>query len=136
MNGTWQIEVAGQELSLCSTADGVKLEPTSQHRNVMAIEGYGAAGIVFLDLGALANTFKFTMTRTHPDNTTSTAWYVTDAIAYAGVADVTLTHTDYSGNETSWMMAGAKIELTVDEPIGVTTTTHITITGGVVTLQP
>lgn len=133
--GTWQIVVTGQDNPLCTYNDAVKAEPLDGGRSIMTVEGYGAPNVAFLDLAVQTVTRKFTMQREHPDNTASTAWYMTDAIAYTGVNDVTVTHIDIGGVETSWLIPGAKILITVDEPINVSTTTHITLTGGSAMIQ-
>ena len=133
--GTWNIEVTGQDNPLCTYNDAVKAEPLNGGRSIMEISGYGAPDVAFLDLDVQSVTRKFTMQREHPDNTTSTAWYMTDAIAYEGVNDVTITHIDGGGVETSWLIPGAKVLITVDEPINVSTITHITITGGNAVIQ-
>ena len=134
--GTWTITVAGQDNPLCTYDDAVKVEPVSGGKSIMAVNGYGALRETFIDLGNIMPVRKFTMTREHDTNTDATSWYMIDGLAYEGVADVTIAHTDYSGVETDWLITGAKVEITIDEPIGVTTTTHITITGGPAVVQP
>ena len=134
--GTWTITVAGQEDPLCSYNDAVKADAVNGGKSIMAVNGYGAPREMFIDLGNIMPVRKFTMTREHITNTDATSWYMVDGLAYEGVADVTIAHTDYEGVETDWLITGAKVEITIDEPIGVSTTTHITITGGPAVVQP
>ncbi|MEI8289800.1 MAG: hypothetical protein WCH99_10030 [Verrucomicrobiota bacterium] len=131
--GTWKITVGGDDLA--TYEDIVKGEPITGGPKFLPVEGYGAANIQWLDLGNEHLHRRFTMTREHPDNTESTDWYLTAAQQFNGVADVLLSHQDYAGAETSYLIAGAQVTVEVAEPVGVCSITTININGGIAVRQ-
>jgi hypothetical protein len=126
--GTWKISIGGS--SFADYTDILQPEGIGGGPNIMEIQGYGAAAPVYLNLGNYKLPRRFTMTRTHASDTAAHAWYQTATATWAGVANVVLTHIDYSGTETTFTINGAKVEIEVETPIGPTTITRITITGG------
>lgn len=113
-----------------TTADTLELDSISGGPNITPFEGYGAAAPVFLNLGNTKIVRVFTMTRTHATDILAEAWRQTAIATWAGVATVTITHTDYSAGTTTWTITNAKVEIAVPQRIGPTTITQITITGG------
>jgi hypothetical protein len=111
-------------------ADPVSGGPLIQDENIA-----GASAPKFFERGNKRFQRKFKLTKEWPDNKQSAAWYMTDGPALCGVADVFMTHMAYDGTQDTWKVAGAKVEITVKEPIGVTTESDITITGGLPVLQ-
>jgi hypothetical protein len=132
--GTWKIAIGATDVA--DYTEVVRGEPVGGGSHFMDVAGYGAADLVYLDLGNRALTRRFVITTQHADNAESVDWYLNGAQSLNGVADVTLTHRDHSGDETIYLITGARVTLEVDEPIGVTTTTRINITGGAAILQP
>lgn len=126
--GTVALTIGGD--SFGTTDDVIEPQGQSGGPEIRAFLGYGAAAPFYLNLGNLAQQRRFVMTRTHDTNTDAWAWYESALADWAGVADVVIEHTDFAGTTTSFTIAAAKVDLTVDPPIGVTTLTHITITGG------
>jgi hypothetical protein len=112
-------------------ADPVSGGPAIQDESII-----GASAPKFFDRGNKRFQRKFRHTKEWPDNKQSAAWYMTDGPALCGVADVFFTHMDYLGGETTWKVSGAKVEISIKEPICVTTESEITITGGLPVLQP
>ncbi len=112
-------------------ADPVSGGPLIQDENIA-----GSDAPKFFDRGNKRFVRKFKLTKIWPDNKQSEQWYMTDGPALCGVADVLMTHMAYDGTEATWKMAGAKVEITIAEPIGPTTISDITITGGLPVLQP
>ena len=126
--GTWKISIGGA--SFADYTDILQPEGIGGGPTILKIPGYGAAAPMYLNLGNNERPRRFTMTRTHASDTAAHAWYQTATATWAGVANVVLTHIDYSGTETTYTITGAKVEIEVETPIGPTTTTRITITGG------
>jgi hypothetical protein len=126
--GTWKIAIGGS--AFADYTDVLQPEGIGGGPNVLEIQGYGAATPVFLNLGNWKLPRRFTLTREHATDTAAHAWYQTAAATWAGVATVVLTHLDYAGNETTYTILGAKVEIEVLTPIGLATITQITITGG------
>ena len=126
--GTWKISIGGS--AFADYTDILQPEGISGGPNIVAFEGYGATAPVFVNLGNTKLVRRFTMTREHTTDTLAHAWYQTAAATWAGVATVVLTHMDYSGTETTFTIANAKIEIDVATPIGLATTTKLTFTGG------
>lgn len=111
-------------------ADPVSGGPVIQDESIA-----GALAPKFFDRGNKRFARRFRLTKEWPDNKQSAAWYMTDGPSLCGVANVLFTHMDYSGTETSWKVSAAKVEITVKEPIGVTTESEIVITGGLPIIQ-
>lgn len=132
--GTWKITIGTTPMA--TYTEGVKGEPVGGGPQFMDIPGYGAADKKFVNLGNRDLARKFTITTEHADNAASTDWYLNGAQSLNGVADVTLVHRDYEGDEATYVITGAKVVLEVEEPVGVTTITHLTINGGIAVLQP
>lgn len=126
--GTWKIEIGGQPFA--DYTDVLQPEGVPGGPELMEINGYGAPGPVYLNLGNTKLARRFTLTREHDDDTDAHDWYQTAAATWAGAADVILTHIDYAGAETKYKITGAKVELDVMTPIGPTTITKLTFTGG------
>ena len=128
MLGTWDIQIGAAHIA--TTAQIVDLDSVSGGPNLMAFEGYGAAAPVFLNLGNAKIQRVFTITQEWATDTLAEAYRQTAIATYAGVATVTLAHTDYSGATTNWVLPGAKVELAIPQRIGPTTITRVTITSG------
>jgi hypothetical protein len=132
MNYFWTITVGG--VALATITDIVKPEGVSGGPHITteqlaaALGGTGAP--LYQNLGNVEIVRRFTMTREHASDTDAHAWYQIGGPAFAGVADVLLTHVDIAGASASWTVAAAKVEIQVEPPVGPTTTTKITITGG------
>jgi hypothetical protein len=129
--GTWTITIGGSDFA--GYTDIVTPDDNGGGPNILEIQGYGAAAPVFLNLGNFRLARKFTMTREHDTDTHAHDWFQTAAADWSGVADVVLTHMDYAGVETTYTIDGAKVELSVAQPIGPTTITKLAFTGGVPT---
>ena len=134
MNGTWKILIGGQSFADYSAV--VTPQPASGGPNIMEVPGYGAAAPLFVALLNLKLIRKFIITYQHATDTDAHNWALTAAQTWSGVNPVLLTHMDYEGNETNYLISGAKIEVAVSEPIGPTTITTLTITGGAAVQQP
>jgi hypothetical protein len=131
--GTWKIEIG--TTTVASYTEVVRGENVGGGPNFMAVDGYGADNRQFINLGNNALTRAFVITQQWDDNKQSVDWYLNGAQALNGVADVTLTHLANDGTEAVYLIAGAQVILEVEEPINVTTTTHLKITGGTAVLQ-
>ena len=126
--GTWKISIGGA--AFADYTDILQPEGIGGGPNILEVQGYGAAAPTFINLGNQKLARRFTMTREHASDTAAHAWYQSGPATWNGVGTVVLTHLDYAGAETTFTIAGAKIELEVETPIGPTTITRITITGG------
>jgi len=126
--GTWSITIGGSAFG--STSDIITPDDVAGGPQIQTVLGYGAAAPVFINQGNWAITRAFTMTREHSTDTDAHNWFQTAIATWAGVATVVLSHTDYESVASSWTIAGAKIEIQVAQPIGLTTITKIKITGG------
>ena len=131
--GTWTIAIGGD--AFATTADVISLGDAKGGPNILEIPGYGAAAPLVLDLANLRVSWPLTMTRDHDTDADAYAWYFTAAAVWAGAADVVLTHANYGGTVNTYTFTAAKVELEVAQPVGKTTTTRITLTGGVPALS-
>ena len=129
--GTWKISIGGT--AFADYTDILQPEGISGGPNILELPGYAAPAPTYVNLANLKLARHFTMTREHTTDTLAHAWYQTGAATWAGVATVILTHMDYAGVETTFTIAGAKIEIDVATPIGPTTITKLTFTGGAAT---
>ena len=132
--GRWKVEIGSD--TLVDYTDVCKREPNNGGLLWQDVDGFRAESQIHFARGNRRIKRVFTLTREHESNAAAVAWFEIDALVFERVDDVVITHKDYTGAETACEIAGAKIEITVDEPIGVATTTHITITGGAAVLQP
>ena len=96
---------------------------------VMTVEGYGAAGAVFLNLGNNKTGWTFDCTINFATDTAANAFWMTGIPTYAGTGTVELAHIDYEAATTTWTINNAKIELNIDPPIGPCCHCKLTITG-------
>lgn len=126
--GTWKISIGGA--AFADYTDILQPEGIAGGPNIIDVNGYGASAAMFLNLGNAKLARRFTMTREHATDTLAHAWYQAAAAVWAVVANVVLTHQDYAGVETTFTITGAKVEIEVATPIGPTTTTKLTFTGG------
>ena len=126
--GTWKISIGGS--AFADYTDILNPDDIGGGPNIMEVQGYGAAAPTFINLGNLKIARNFTMTREHTSDTAAHAWYQSAIATWAGVATVVLTHLDYSGNETAFTITNCKVELKVAVPLGPTTITKLTFTGG------
>jgi hypothetical protein len=129
--GTWKISIGGT--AFADYTDILQPEGIGGGPNILEIQGYGAAAPVYWNLGNLKLPRAFTMTRQHSTDTLAHAWYQTAEATWGGVANVVLTHLDYAGTETTYTIAGCKVEISVATPIGPTTITKLNFTGGAAT---
>ncbi|MDR3459548.1 MAG: hypothetical protein P4N60_19130 [Verrucomicrobiae bacterium] len=127
--GTWKATIGGSAFADYTDV----FEPSEgggAGKNIIEVQGYGAAAAVFLDLGNFKIPRRFTLTRTHATDTLAEAFRQTAVATWAGVATVVLTHIDYTGTETTFTITNAKVELDQPQRIGLTTITKINFTGG------
>jgi hypothetical protein len=130
--GTWRATVGGTSFAAYTDI----FEPQdggAGAKNIMEVQGYGAASPVFVDLGNLKIPRTFLLTRDHDTDTDAEAFRQTAVATWAGVATVVLTHIDYAGAETSFTITNAKVELSQPKRIGPCTETKVTFTGGATT---
>lgn len=132
--GTWKIQIGDDVIA--DYTDVVKGDPVGGGPNVIDPGGYGAPGVTFINLARRKIERRMTITITHDNNADSFDWYQTAAQTYAGVADVLITHRDNAGAETTYKITAANVTLTVEEPINVTSITHLVVTGGQAVKQP
>jgi len=126
--GTWKISIGGSGFG--DYNDVIVPDECSGGPVFDTVQPYGASAPVYLDLGNLNMVRSFTMDRIHASNADATNWFMTAVQTWAGVATVVVTHIDYTGTETTFTIVGAKIEISVGKPIGISTTTKIRISGG------
>jgi len=126
--GTYKLTIGGSVFG--TYTDIIEPAGNAGGPNILPILGYGATAPVYLNLGNLQIPRRYQMTREHATNASAQTWYQTAVATWSGVFDCIIAHTDYTGTETTFTVAGAKVEIAVDPPIGVTTFTKITITGG------
>ena len=110
--------------------------PVVQESQLAAPFGQASGTQFRAQVGNYAIQRRFKITKLWPDNKQSNDFYETAVATYAGVADVYVSHTDWHGVVTTYLYPQAKVELIVEEPIGVCTVTNLTITGGPAVLQP
>lgn len=132
--GTWKLTVGGSDLAtyedvLTGLAAGGG--PTVQTEEL-------AFGLVPFraERGNSVVELQFVLTKEHADNAAAADWFMTGALTFNGVKDVTLTHKDHGGNETSWTMEDAEVRVTTDDPVGVTTVSRVSIAGYPVEDEP
>ena len=134
--GYWKISIGSTPL--CDYDDAVKGDPITGGPHIseepLALALGSSDSPLFQNLGNVNWQRSFAIVHEHADNAAAVAWYLNGAAALAGVADVTLTH-NWNAVETVWKITAAKVQLHVDEPIGVSTTTKLTINGGVAVEQ-
>ena len=126
--GTWKISIGGS--TFADYADVLKQDAVAGGHHWQDFPGYGAAAESHIDLGNRKIARKMSVHKIHSTNGDAADWFMTGALAFEGVADVIIYHRDNAGTESNWTIANAKVEVTVEEPINVSTTTHLTITGG------
>jgi hypothetical protein len=127
--GTWKATIGGTAFADYTDV----FEPQDgggASKNIMEVQGYGAAAAVFVDLGNFKIPRHFLLTRTHTTDTLAEAFRQQAVATWAGVATVVLTHIDYAGAETTFTITNAKVELEHPVRIGMTTITKLTFTGG------
>ena len=134
--GFWTISIGSSEL--CNYEDAVKADPISGgpwiSEDAVALVLGAANAPLFQNLGNTNLARGFSIVREHADNADAVAWFLNGSAQFNGVADVTLTH-QWNGEETSWKISAAKVLVSVEEPIGVSTTTKLTINGGLAVEQ-
>ena len=126
--GTWKITIGGA--SFAGYSDVLQPEGVTGGPDIKWFPAYGASAPIPVVCGNTKLVRKFTLTRTHATDTLAHAWYQTAAANWAGVATVVLTHMDYAGVETAFTIANSEIQIEVATPIGLTTITKLTFTGG------
>lgn len=126
--GTWSISIGGTVFAdMTATVEpaGVSGGPL-----IMKIEGYGAAGVMYLNLGNLEIPWVFDITKEFSTDTLAKAFYMTGVQTWSGVNTVEVSNIDYSGTTTTWTITEANVRLEIQKPIGVTVISKLTITGG------
>jgi len=127
--GTWKCTIGGT--AFADYTDIFEPQDSSgAGRNIMEVQGYGAASPVFVDLGNLKIPRAFLLTREHSTDTLAEAFRQGAVNSWSGVATVVLTHIDYSGTETTFTITGCKVEIQQPVRIGKTTMTKLVFTGG------
>ena len=71
----------------------------------------------------------FDITITQANNADAVAFFLQGPQTWSGVNDVTLSHKDHTGTETSYIIAAAAVRLRCQQPIGVTNVAMLTIDG-------
>ena len=125
--GTWKISIGGS--AFADYTDILEPEPVRGGPRIEEFMGYGATSPIFINLGNTAIVRSFTMTREHDTDTDAELFRQGAIEEWAGVATVILTHMDYSGTESTWTITNAKVEIEIQQRIGPTTISKITITG-------
>jgi hypothetical protein len=125
--GTWELTVGAT--ALVTYAD-VMTGFTSGGGPLMQVEALLDATVpVRFDRKNTIVELSFTLTKEHADNAASASFFVLAPITYGGIHDVTLTHKSHAGAETDWTIDNAEVEIKVQDPIGVTTISQVTIRG-------
>jgi hypothetical protein len=136
MGGFWKISIGSTPL--CDYDDAVKGQPISGGPHIsedsLALVLGAVDAKLYQNLGNTDLQRKFEIVREHDDNAHAVDWYLNGAAKLNGVADVLLTH-NWNAVEASYKISGAKVLLEVDEPVGVATTTKLTINGGLAVAQ-
>lgn len=130
--GTWKCTIGGASFADYTDCFEPEGEVPAQ-KNIMEVAGYGAAAMVFIDLGNLRMPRHFSLTREHATDKAAEDWRQTGAAAFAGVATVVLTHKNLDASETTYTITGANVEIIIAQRVGATTTTKVIITGGIAT---
>jgi len=130
--GYHKITIGGEPF--CDYTDIVEWPAAGGGKKYQVIPGYGAPAVAYLDEGNLEITFEPTVTITWPDNTQSWAFFMTSK-SFDGVADVLITHLDWSGVETIYKIASASVSVSTGNPSGPTTVSKLTIKGGLPQIQ-
>ena len=130
--GKWKATIGGSAFAYYTDVF-TPLDGGSSRRNILAVQGYGAASPVYLDLGNLEIPRVFFLSRIFSTDTLAQAFCQTAVAAWAGVATVVLTHMDYAGAETTFTITNARVELAQPLQTGITAETKITFTGGAAT---
>jgi len=126
--GTWKIQVGPNELA--NYSDSVQRAPVTGGPVFQNETLLGSAARFRTTRGNWETVRQLTIVKEHSTNKAAVDFYETCVETYAGIYDVLLTHKDYSGVETTYKVAGALVQIETDEPIGVTTISRVTITGG------
>jgi len=136
--GNWQIQIGPDPVAglLASYVEGVQAMPVEGGPLVQ--EESLALGTVkqYFDRGNFSAVRNFVITKEFPDNQQSYDFYLIGVLNFNGVKDVKLTRRDYTGTETKYKISAANVKLSIEEPIGVTCTIKLTVTGGKAVLQP
>jgi hypothetical protein len=128
MRGTWAITIGGE--SFCTTDDVVSAAAVQGGPQVEQVNLCQGPAPLFLNLLNTALTRRWQITRQWSSNADALAFWHDAGAIWGGVADVVLQHTDYSGDTASIQITGARVDVSVDMPIGVTTVANLTVTGG------
>lgn len=138
--GTWKIIIGAD--SIADYSDVVSRDPVEggphvqQEALASPATPLGNSATMFRAArGNLAINRSFKLTKEFADNKQSCDWFETAAQNFSGVADITFTHKDYAGVETSYKVSNASIKVIVQEPIGVTCQATIQVSGGAAVLQ-
>jgi hypothetical protein len=129
---TWAINIGGEDFG--DTTDVIEPAASNAAHKIMTIEGYGAAGIVELDLGNAKLQWDYDCTLYFATNAEATTFYMMGGQLWTGVNTVTISHTDYTATVTTWTITNANVTLQINRPIGLTVTCKLTITGGSITV--
>jgi hypothetical protein len=132
--GFLDIQIGGVEFATINEV--VSREPLKSTAQFMEIMGYGATDKVIVALGNLAVQGGLTMTKDHVTPEDAEAWYQTAAATFTGVNNVLFTKQCFDGTIVAWEHANVKVIVTVEEPMNLTTTTHLEFEGAPAQLQP
>ncbi|MGH8023109.1 MAG: hypothetical protein ACRED1_05990 [Limisphaerales bacterium] len=134
MNGFYTITVGG--VSFATTDEIVSFQAAKSSDEFMEIVGYGAESKVIVALGNLQAQGVIMMTKYHATAEEAFAWFMTAPGSFNGVNDLLVSKQCGDGTTVSWLDSGAKVVVSVEEPLNFCTTTRLEFAGGVPALQP
>ena len=130
--GFWAINIGGEDFG--DITDVIEPATSSAAHKIMEVPGYGAAGIVLLDLGNAKLDWVYDCTLYFATNAEATTFFIMGGQTWSGVNTVTMTHTDTTGATTTWTVAQGQVTLQITKLTGPTVTCKLTITGGAITV--
>lgn len=126
--GTWKLTVDDEDLATYEDVlTGFNASGSRVTQWNPLLEGDEPARF---DRGNFVGEWRFTLTKEHADNAASAGWFMTAAQTFNGIKTVVVYHMDYSGAESSWTLAKAEVNVTVQDPIGVVTVSEVSIKAG------
>lgn len=133
-NGFFDIKIGSDEVATVNEI--VSFDPHTSSVQVMEIVGYGAATKLEVGLGNVSVKGRCHVTKYWDTAANAWAWFMSAAATYNGTNNVLITKTCVDGTTVAWLWTNAKVTITVEEPLNLTTVFHIDFEGPAPALQP
>lgn len=135
--GTWKVVIGSN--TLADYSDVVSRQPITGGPTIqsepLAMQSGQTEAQFQIARGNYTIQRGMTLTKEFSTNKLSCDWFETAAQTFNGVYDVYITHKDYAGVETTYKITSAAVEVTAEEPIGVSVQASVSIVGGLAVVQ-